>query len=151
MSVRDTTFVGFANPGRPDARGAAAWAYHPEAVPLDEMPPDWDLLVAGDVLIATLFELAMDRQCPARRFALHCLYIYAADGVRTQLASHPQRRLRKCVEQARGGGRRADGDLGAQLPGADDPARAVRLPRVDRGRPGPPPPLAWARIIETAV
>src|SRR5256885_7249322 len=27
----------------------------------------------------TLFDLAFDRSCPARRFALHCLYIYAAE------------------------------------------------------------------------
>ena len=53
------------------------------------MPPDWDLLVAGDRLIGTLFELAMDPACPARRFALHCLYIYAADGIRTNFRAHP--------------------------------------------------------------
>jgi hypothetical protein len=64
------------------------------------MPPDWDLLVSGDRLITTLFDLAMDRTCPARRFALHCLYIYAADGIRTQFRAHPKRRLRKLVEQA---------------------------------------------------
>jgi hypothetical protein len=42
----------------------------------------------------------MDRACPARRFALHCLYIYAADGIRTNFRAHPRRRLRKLVEQA---------------------------------------------------
>jgi hypothetical protein len=64
------------------------------------MPADWDLLVSGDHLIGTLFELAMDRSCPARRFALHCLYIYAADGIRTNFRAHPRRRLRKLVEHA---------------------------------------------------
>jgi hypothetical protein len=64
------------------------------------MPPDWDLLVSGDRLVMTLFELAMDPHCPARRFALHCLYIYAADGIRTNFRAHPKRRLRKLVEQA---------------------------------------------------
>ncbi len=64
------------------------------------MPADWDLLVAGDRLVGTLFELAIDRTCPARRFALHCLYIYAADGIRTKFRAHPKRRLRKMVEQA---------------------------------------------------
>ena len=54
------------------------------------MPPDWDLLVSGDRLVVTLFELAMDRTCPARRFALHCLYIYAADGIRTKFRAHPR-------------------------------------------------------------
>ena len=64
------------------------------------MPPDWDLLVSGDRLVSTLFELAMDPTCPARRFALHCLYIYAADGIRTNFRAHPKRRFRKLVEQA---------------------------------------------------
>ena len=45
-------------------------------------------------------ELALDRDCPARRFALHCLYIYAADGIRTNFRAHPKRRLRRMVEQA---------------------------------------------------
>jgi hypothetical protein len=77
-----------------------AWAYHPDSVPLQSMPPDWDLLVAGDHLVGTLLELAMDRACPARRFALHCLYIYAADAIRTNFRAHPKRRLRRLVEQA---------------------------------------------------
>ena len=42
----------------------------------------------------------MDPACPARRFALHCLYIYAADGIRTNFRAHPKRRFRKLVEQA---------------------------------------------------
>jgi hypothetical protein len=64
------------------------------------MPLDWDLLVAGDHLIGTLAELALDPRCPARRFTLHCLYIYAADAIRTNFRAHPKRRLRKLVEQA---------------------------------------------------
>ena len=72
----------------------------PRSVTLQTMPQDWDLLVAGDRLIGTLFELALDPTCPARRFALHCLYIYAADGIRTNFRAHPKRRLRKLVEQA---------------------------------------------------
>ena len=48
----------------------------------------------------TLFDLAQDPTCPARRFALHCLYIYAADSVRTDFRAHPKRRLRKLVEEA---------------------------------------------------
>ena len=100
MSVRESTFSGFANPVDPRPDELKAWAYHPESVPLDEMPANWDLLIAGDVLAPTLFELAMDRQCPARRFALHCMYIYAADAIRTNFRAHPRRRLRKMVEQA---------------------------------------------------
>ncbi|MFI6821219.1 hypothetical protein ACIBJE_09710 [Micromonospora sp. NPDC050187] len=96
----ESTFPGFANPVDPSAAELRTWAYQPDSVPLTSMPPDWDLLVAGDHLVPTLFELAMDPACPARRFALHCLYIYAADGIRTQFRAHPKRRLRKLVEQA---------------------------------------------------
>jgi hypothetical protein len=100
MSVAQSAFHGFANPVDPSPAELRAWAYNPDSVPLQTMPPDWDLLVSGDRLIMTLFELAMDRSCPARRFALHCLYIYAADGIRTQFRAHPKRRLRKLVQQA---------------------------------------------------
>ena len=104
------------------------------------MPPDWDLLVAGDHLVATLFELAMDPACPARRFALHCLYIYAADGIRTNFRAHPKRRLPQAGRAGRAGRRRADAQLGPQQPGAAGPAGPVRLPRLVRGRPGPGEP-----------
>ena len=100
MTVQQSAFSGFANPVDPSPGELRAWAYNPDTVPLQSMPPDWDLLVSGDRLIPTLFELAMDRSCPARRFALHCLYIYAADGIRTQFRAHPKRRLRKLVQQA---------------------------------------------------
>ncbi len=100
MSVQNAVFRGFANPVDPTPAELHAWAYHPEAVPLHMMPPDWDLLVAGDPLVQTLFELAIDPTCPARRFALHCLYIYAADAIRTDFRAHPKRKLRKMVDQA---------------------------------------------------
>ncbi|WDZ86129.1 hypothetical protein [Micromonospora cathayae] len=100
MHVPDSTFRGFANPVDPSPAELRAWAYHPDSVPLTSMPQDWDLLVSGDHLVTTLFELAMDTACPARRFALHCLYIYAADGIRTGFRAHPKRRLRKLVEHA---------------------------------------------------
>ncbi|MFK3982705.1 hypothetical protein ACI2K4_20300 [Micromonospora sp. NPDC050397] len=100
MSVQETAFQGFSNPVDPSPAELRAWAYQPDSVPLQSMPQDWDLLVSGDRLIVTLFDLAMDRSCPARRFALHCLYIYAADGIRTKFRAHPKRRLRKLVEQA---------------------------------------------------
>lgn len=100
MNAPDPTFHGFANPVDPSPAELRAWAYQPDSVPLSAMPPDWDLLVSGDHLVTTLFDLAMDRSCPARRFALHCLYIYAADGIRTGFRAHPKRRLRKLVEQA---------------------------------------------------
>ncbi|HZN20676.1 MAG TPA: hypothetical protein VFB84_21195 [Micromonosporaceae bacterium] len=100
MSVQQTAFRGFANPVDPTPGELRAWAYNPDTVPLHTMPPDWDLLVSGDRLIGTLFEIAIDPTCPARRFALHCLYIYAADGIRTNFRAHPKRRLRRLVEQA---------------------------------------------------
>jgi hypothetical protein len=100
VSVQQATFRGFANPVDPTPAELRGWAYHPEAVPLQSMPPDWDLLVAGDRLIGTLFEVALDSNCPTRRFALHCLYIYAADGIRTGFKAHPKRKLRKFVEMA---------------------------------------------------
>lgn len=101
LTVQQSTFQGFANPVDPSPAELRAWAYQPDSVPLETMPQDWDLLVAsGDRLIGTVFELAMDPSCPARRFALHCLYIYAADGIRSNFRAHPKRRLRKLVEQA---------------------------------------------------
>jgi hypothetical protein len=104
VSVQQTAFRGFANAVDPTAAELRAWAYQPDSVSLSSMPPYWDLLVAGDRLVLTVFELAMDRNCPARRFALHCLYIYAADGIRTDFSAHPKRRLRKLVERAEAGG-----------------------------------------------
>ena len=99
MSVREHIFS-FDNPVDPSADELTTWAYHPESVPLEQMPADWDLLVAGDVLAPTLFDLAMDPSCPARRFALHCLYIYAADGIRPKATAQRKRRLRKYIERA---------------------------------------------------
>jgi hypothetical protein len=100
VSVQQTAFRGFANPVDPSPSELRAWAYHPDSVPLQSMPPDWDLLLAGDHLIGTLFELSLDRACPARRFALHCLYIYAADAIRTKFRAHPKRRLLRLLHQA---------------------------------------------------
>lgn len=100
MSMQQAAFRGFANPVDPTPAELREWAYRPDSVPLETMPPDWDLLVSGDHLIGTLFDLALDQTCPARRFAVHCLYIYAADGIRTKFRAHPRRRLRKLVEQA---------------------------------------------------
>jgi hypothetical protein len=95
-----TTFRGFINMVDPTSAELRAWAYNPDSVALEAMPPYWDLLVAGDRLVTTVFALAMDPNCPARRFALHCLYIYAADGIRTDFSAHPKRRLHKLVRRA---------------------------------------------------
>src|SRR4029453_1022588 len=94
------SFRGFANPVDPTPAELRAWAYNPDSVMPDMMPPEWDLLVSGDPLVNTLFDLALDPACPARRFALHCLHIYAADAIRTKFKAHPKRRLRRLVEKA---------------------------------------------------
>jgi hypothetical protein len=100
MSLREARFAGFANPVDPTAEELRAWAYQPDTVPLEAMPAEWDLLLSTDELAGTLLDLAMDRSCPARRFALHCLYIYAADGVRQNATGHRKRRMRKFIERA---------------------------------------------------
>jgi hypothetical protein len=100
VSVQQESFQGFANPVDPSPSEMRAWAYRPDSVRLETMPVDWDLLVANDRLVATMFELAFDPNCPARRFAIHAMYIYAADAIRTGFRAHPKRRLRKFVEQA---------------------------------------------------
>jgi len=100
VSLQQVAFRGFANPVDPTPAELRAWAYRPDLSKVRSMPPDWDLLVATDRLVGTLFELALDANCPARRFALHCLYIFAADSIRTKFRAHPKRRLRRLVEQA---------------------------------------------------
>ena len=100
MAVEQSAFRGFANPVDPSPAELRAWAYHPDSVPLQSMPANWDLLVACDHLVTTLFELAMDPSCPARRFAMHCLNIYAGDAIANDLRSSRRRRLRKLVRRA---------------------------------------------------
>jgi hypothetical protein len=100
VAVRESAYYGFANLVDPRPDELRAWAYQPESVPLDVMPEDWDLLIAGDDLAPTVFELAMDPQCPARRFFQHCMYIYAADSVRQNATGPRRRRLKRYVERA---------------------------------------------------
>jgi hypothetical protein len=96
----ESGFGGFSNPVDPRPDELRTWAYQPGSVALDSMPPDWDLLISTNRLVGTLFDLAADPDCPARRFALHCLYIYAAGGIRTNFREQPRRKLRRYVEQA---------------------------------------------------
>lgn len=100
ISVYDAGFHGFTNPVDPNPDELRAWAYQPGSVPLDTLPPDWDLLISTNRLIGTIFALAADPQCPAQRFALHCLYIYAAGGIRTNFREQPRRKLHRFLDQA---------------------------------------------------
>jgi hypothetical protein len=100
VNGREVGVDGFDDPIHPRPEELRAWAYHPETVPIEALPPDWDLIIAGDPLAPTLFELAMDSQCPVRLFALHCMYIYAADSVRPSATSRRRRRLKSYVQRA---------------------------------------------------
>jgi hypothetical protein len=86
--------AGFADPVDPRPDELRAWAYNPASVPASALPSDWDLLVANDTLATTLFELAMDPYCPARRFAVHCLHVYAGEALRPS-ANFSRGRLRR--------------------------------------------------------
>lgn len=92
-------FAGFANPVNPQPEELRAWANDPHAGP-PQISAQWDLLLAEDSLMPTLVSLAADPICPKRTFALHCLYLYAADAVRTGFRAHPRRRVKKLLEQA---------------------------------------------------
>src|SRR4051812_27320862 len=73
VGVRPEAFRGFTNLADPSPEEFRAWAFRPDSVELESMPMDWDLLVANDRLVGTMFDLALDQTCPARRFALHVL------------------------------------------------------------------------------
>ncbi|MGH8877722.1 MAG: hypothetical protein ACRD0P_10330 [Stackebrandtia sp.] len=92
-------FTGFANPVNPTPEELRAWAADSTARP-PQTAAQWDLLLADDPLMPTLVELAADPVCPKRTFALHCLYLDAADAVRTGFRAHPKRKVRKILEQA---------------------------------------------------
>src|SRR5690606_12062634 len=57
-----------------------------------------------------------------------------------ELPRPPQTAPAQARRAGRGGWRRPVGDVGVQHPRAARPTRRFRLPRLDRGRPGPPPP-----------
>ena len=92
-------FGGFANPVNPTPAELRAWAYDPKAGP-PKVSGQWDLVLADDELMPTWVELAADPICPKRTFALHCLYLYAADAVRTGFRAHPRRRVKKLLDRA---------------------------------------------------
>ena len=92
-------FNGFANPIEPSPAELTAWAYDPTAG-APQVNRQWDLLLADDRLAETLLGLAADQLCPKRTFALHCLYLYSADAVRTRFKAHPQKLVRRLLEAA---------------------------------------------------
>jgi len=92
-------FAGFASAVNPTPEELRAWANDPTAGP-PQIAAQWDLLLADDPLMPTLVELAADPMCPKRTFALHCLYLYAADAVRTGFRAHPKRKVRKLLDRA---------------------------------------------------
>lgn len=91
-------FSGFATPAVPTEEEIRAWAADPNAGPPDGR--QWDLLLATDELIHTWLELAADPVCPKRAFALHVLYIYAGDSVRTKFKVHSRKKVDKLLEAA---------------------------------------------------
>lgn len=91
-------FGGFQDPVNPTVEEFVAWAY--DAVAGVPVTQDWDLLIADDELAPALLRLAGDPVCPKRTFALHCLYIYAGDSVRTGFRAHSKRKLGRLLEQA---------------------------------------------------
>ncbi|HIV57785.1 MAG TPA: hypothetical protein H9902_07490 [Candidatus Stackebrandtia faecavium] len=96
---QESTFAGFANPVSPQPEELREWAYDANAGP-PKISAEWDLVLADDALMPTLVELAADPVCPKRTFALHCLYLYAADAVRTGFRAHPRRRVKKLLDRA---------------------------------------------------
>ncbi len=88
------------NPLDPTPDDLRRWAYTPDADYPDEMPQDWDLMVADIEKAEQLVELASAMDCPNRTFFLGCLYILAGDCVRLVHHRHEIPRLRnvfKCV------------------------------------------------------
>ena len=101
VTVHQVAFRGFANPVDPTSAELRAWAYNPDSVMAAEHAGG--VGPAGRGRPARRHAAWISRStadCPARRFALHCLYIYAADAIRTKFRAHPKRRLRRLVEKA---------------------------------------------------
>ena len=73
----------FADVVNPTADELRQWASNPDAVYPDEIPQDWDLIVADWSRVVLIVELASDEACPNRDFFLAVLYLMAGDCVRT--------------------------------------------------------------------
>jgi len=98
--VSEASFTGFAHPALPTVEEIRAWALDPASVAPEGR--HWDLTLATDELVDTWLELAGDATCPKRSFALHVLYIYSGDAVRTKFRVHSRKRVDKLLEKAKG-------------------------------------------------
>ncbi|THV41445.1 hypothetical protein [Glycomyces buryatensis] len=97
--MSEGSFTGFAHPAVPTAEEIRTWALDPISVAPDGR--QWDLTLATDDLAETWLDLAADATCPKRSFALHVLYIYSGDAVRTKFRVHPRKRLDKLLDKSR--------------------------------------------------
>lgn len=65
------------------------WAYSDQLCP----EQDWDLYILHDDNLALFLELAADDQCAAQGFFKHMIYLYVAEGFRTE-ESHAERKVK---------------------------------------------------------
>lgn len=98
--VSEASFSGFAHPALPTVDEIRAWAL--DAYSVAPEGRQWDLTLATDELAEAWLELAADELCPKRSFALHVLYIYAGDAVRTKFRVHPRKKVDKLLDKANG-------------------------------------------------
>jgi hypothetical protein len=76
----------FADPLDPTADELRCWARDPHAACPDEMPQDWELIVADWKRIDVILELASG-SLPQQRWFLAVLYLLAGDCVRNERGS----------------------------------------------------------------
>lgn len=96
--MSEASFTGFAHPALPTVDEIRAWALDPSSVAPEGR--QWDLTLATDELADTWLELAADTTCPKRSFALHVLYIYSGDAVRTKFRVHTRKRVDRLLDKA---------------------------------------------------
>ncbi|MDN3243352.1 hypothetical protein [Glycomyces tritici] len=96
--MAEGSFTGFARPAVPTPQEIREWALDPYSTAPEGR--QWDLTLATDELVDTWLDLAADATCPKRSFALHVLYIYAGDAVRTNFRVHSRKRVDRLLEKA---------------------------------------------------
>ena len=144
--MAEGSFTGFARPAVPTPQEIRDWAL--DAYSTAPEGRQWDLTLATDELVDTWLDLAADATCPKRSFALHVLYIYAGDAVRTKFRVHSRKRVDKLLEKAV----RIPGPVcwtvGRQHQSAHPPAGPVRLSRMVQRRAGAQAAAAQSRSDE---